>query len=164
MAPNYRGSFMLGKVPMPHGADIAKWIVISCCAVVLGFCAGRIATAREAEPRLFPLVSSGQTVTGETIAYPVDAPAQVTAVILTLQPGEETGLHTHSVPVFGYVLEGELTVEYSDKSVRVFKPGDALLEAMAVAHNGRNTGQGPLRVVAVYMSAEGKIVSTPIKN
>ncbi len=155
---------MDGKMQETQPRSFAVLICLSLLTALLGFSAGKLAAAREPEPRLLSLVSSGQTVTGETIAYPVDAPAKVTAVILTLQPGEETGLHTHGVPAFGYVLEGELTVNYSDNSVRVYKAGDALLEAMAIAHNGRNTGQNQMRILAVFMGAGDKPVSEPIKN
>lgn len=155
---------MDGKIPVQWPRSVAVLMGISILTALLSFSAGKRAAAREAEPRVLSLISSGQTVTGETIAYPVDAPAKVTALILTLQPGEETGLHTHGVPAFGYVLEGELTVSYSDKSVRIYKSGDAVLEAMAVAHNGRNTGQGPMRILAVFMGAGDDPVSDPLKN
>ena len=131
-------------------------------AVLAGFSAGRLAVAREPEARLATLVASGQTVTGETIVYPVKAPAKVTAIILTLQPGEETGRHTHGVPGFGYVLEGEVTVDYEGRDSRIYKAGDSVLETMSVVHNGRNTGQGPMRILAVFMGAEGMAVSEKV--
>jgi quercetin dioxygenase-like cupin family protein len=162
--PDYRGSSMDGKMPVQRLRSFAVLLGISILTALLGFSAGKRAAAREPEPRLLSLISSGQTVTGETIAYPVGAPAKVTAVIVTLQPGEETGLHTHGVPAFGYVIEGELTVSYADNKVRIYKAGTAVLEAMAVAHNGRNTGQGPMRILAVFMGAGDKPVSDPLKK
>ena len=33
--------------------------------------------------------------------------------------------------------------------------GEALMEAIDVAHNGRNTGAGPARILAVFMGADG---------
>lgn len=92
---------------------------------------------------------------GERIAYPAGAPAKVTAAVVTLAPGQETGWHTHGMPVLGYVLEGELEVDYGEKGVRVYRAGEAVLEAIGVAHNGRNTGVAPMRVLAVFMGADG---------
>jgi len=103
-----------------------------------------------------PILSSGETAVGEPIAYPTGAPARVTAVIVTVPPGGETGWHTHPVPVFGYVLEGELVVDYGPRGQRTFRAGEGLLDAMATRHNGRNPGTAPLRILAVYLGAEGR--------
>jgi quercetin dioxygenase-like cupin family protein len=116
---------------------------------------GQPTWALEATPRVVTLLSSGQTVTGETIAYPDQKPAQITAVVLTLQPGEETGFHSHAVPTFGYILDGEVTVDYGDKGRKTYRQGEAVLEAMTVAHNGRNSGAVPMRILAVFMGADG---------
>jgi len=107
---------------------------------------------REGEAQAVQLLASGETIVGEKIAYPAGAPAKVTAAILTLAPGASTGWHTHGLPTFGYILEGELTVDYGDKGRRVYRAGDALLEAIAIAHDGRNTGAGSMRILAVFMA------------
>ena len=57
--------------------------------------------------------------------------------------------------MFGYILEGEITVDYGAAGTRVYRTGDALMEAIDVAHNGRNTGDGSARILAVFMGAEG---------
>ena len=80
-------------------------------------------------------------------------PAHITAVEITLQPGEQTGWHMHPVPMFGYILEGELTVDYGAKGQRTYRKGDGLMEAMNEAHNGRNSGQGPLKILAVVLGS-----------
>jgi len=101
------------------------------------------------------LLGTTQTIFGQPIAYPTEAPAKVAASIVTMQPGEETGWHRHDVPMFCYILEGEVTVDYGTKGTRVYKKGDALMEAIDWEHNGRNSGLGPVRILAVFMGAEG---------
>jgi quercetin dioxygenase-like cupin family protein len=101
------------------------------------------------------VLSTGTTVTGEPIRYPTGAPAQLTAFEITLQPGQQTGWHTHPVPLFGYILEGELTVDYGAKGLRTYRKGDGLAEAMNEAHNGRNLGQSPVTILAVFAGMEG---------
>lgn len=103
----------------------------------------------------FPLLSTGTTVAGEPIRYPTGGPARVTAAIVTLGPGESTIRHKHGVPMFAYILDGELTVDYGARGKRRFVKGDALMEAMDVAHQGTNTGDIPVHILAVYMGAEG---------
>ncbi len=72
-----------------------------------------------------------------------------------LPPGVSTGLHRHPVPLFGYMLEGELTVTYQGAGERIYRPGDALMEAIDTPHDGRNTGTADVRILAVALGAEG---------
>lgn len=122
------------------------------------------AAADKVYPRVQPLLSTSRTVIGERIAYPTGAPAKVTAVIVTLEPGEQTGWHRHGVPLYGYILEGELTVDYGAHGKRVYRKGDSLMEAINAAHNGRNTGAGVVRVLAVFMGAQGRPNTVPAKR
>jgi quercetin dioxygenase-like cupin family protein len=103
---------------------------------------------------LTPILESGQTILGQPIAYPAGTP-KVTAAMVVLQPGKETGWHTHSVPIFAYVVEGEISVDYGDKGIKVYKAGDGLLDAMNWPHDGVNKGTAPVRLLVVYMGAEG---------
>lgn len=104
---------------------------------------------------LTPLLQSGQTVIGQPLHYPVGDP-MVTGAIVTLPPGGETGWHSHEVPLFGYMLEGELTVDYGSKGIKVYKAGDSWLEAMNWPHNGMNKGSVPAKLIAVYMGGSDK--------
>lgn len=116
------------------------------------FCSTGRGDARE---DVIPLLATDQTVIGQAIAYPAEKPAKVTAVIVTMQPGDQTGWHKHEVPLFGYMLEGELTVDYGEHGKRVYRKGDALMEAIDAAHDGHNLGPGIVRILAVFMGAEG---------
>jgi quercetin dioxygenase-like cupin family protein len=109
---------------------------------------------------LTPLLESGETVIGQPIAYPTGTP-KVTAAVVFLAPGKETGWHTHAVPLFAYVLQGEISVDYGDKGVKVYKAGDGLLEAMNWPHNAVNKGTVPVLILAVYMGVEGKPIAEP---
>jgi quercetin dioxygenase-like cupin family protein len=109
----------------------------------------------DARDQVLSLLATGQTILGQPITYPTQAPAKVAAAIVTMQPGEETGWHQHDVPMFGYILEGEITVDYGAKGLHIYRRGDALVEAVDVAHNGRNTGKGEARILAVFMGADG---------
>ena len=117
--------------------------------------AGRLRAEENALPAqpAVPLLSTGTTIMGETLHYPTNGPAHVTAAIVTLPPGGRTVLHKHGVPMFGYILEGEITVEYGDRGKRTYHQGDAIMEAMDAAHFG--AGPQPVRILAVYMGADG---------
>jgi quercetin dioxygenase-like cupin family protein len=101
------------------------------------------------------VISTGATVTDQPIRYPAGPTANITAAEITLQPGQQTGWHMHPVPVFGYILEGELTVDYGPKGQRTYGSGEGFVEALNEAHNGHNAGQVPVKILAVFIGATG---------
>lgn len=109
------------------------------------------------------LLSTSKTIVGETIRYPRNGEAHVTAAIFTLEPGGKSILHKHGVPLFAYILEGELTVNYGKHGTRTYKKGDSLMKAMNVAHFSVNNGTEPVRLLAVYMGARGAKDVVPVK-
>jgi len=125
----------------------------------------RATAADEAKPSYpaVPLLSIGTNVVGETIRYP-EGPAYVTAAIVTLAPGGRTILHKHGVPLFAYILDGTLTVNYGTHGTRTYHTSEAFMEAMDVAHYGINEGTQPVRILAVYMGATGAKKVIPVKQ
>ena len=121
------------------------------------------ARALETPPRFTPLLSTGKSIMDEPIVYPTGSPAKLTTVIVAMPPGTETGWHTHGIPLTGLILEGELTVDYGDHGKRIYKQGDSLAEAINVPHNGKNTGNGIMRLFVVFVGAEGLPTSIPVK-
>ena len=91
-----------------------------------------------------------QTLTnsvGQPIAYPRDGAAEVIALHVEMAPGEETGWHSHPVPLLGYLLSGELTVYQITGEKRVVHVGEVSLESVGMVHNGVNEGSVPLKMI-----------------
>jgi len=126
--------------------------------LVLTGCIAAPAAAEEGKPADYPrvvdLLQTDSTVLGQPLPQP-GGPMQVTSMIVTMEPGEETGRHRHPVPTYGYILEGEVTIAYEGHGEKVYKAGDAFMEAVHVWHNGRATGAGPTRILAVFVGADG---------
>jgi quercetin dioxygenase-like cupin family protein len=141
-------------------------ILIYAGSPALAFLAGLSAQglAREPLAKFTPLLPTSKTIVDEPIAYPQGRPAKLTASILALAPGDETGWHTHGVPLAGIVLEGEMTVDYGERGKKLFRKGDAVAEAISIPHNGINTGTEPVRVYVLFMGAEGLPTAIPIKK
>lgn len=95
------------------------------------------------------------TVLGQDLAYPTTGQAQVSSSIITLRPGQRTGLHKHDAPMYAYVLSGAVTVTYQTGVTKTFTKGQALLEAVGVAHEGANLGRTDCRLLVVNIGAEG---------
>jgi quercetin dioxygenase-like cupin family protein len=110
-----------------------------------------------------PLFAGNKTVMNEEIAWPTTGKAHVNALVVVLAPGEKTVVHRHGVPTFIHILEGEVTVDYEGHGARTYHQGESFLEAMDVPHAGTNTGTVPVRILAVYMGAEGATDTIKLK-
>jgi quercetin dioxygenase-like cupin family protein len=101
------------------------------------------------------LITSSTSSNGEPLRYLQTAQPEVTALVVHFPPGGSTGWHKHPVPVYAYMLEGELTVELKDGRTFVFRKGDAILEVINTLHNGYNYGSTPASLVVFYTGAVG---------
>ena len=131
---------------------------VACAAALVASAAtflAAIAFAADNDPHVETLLDTRTTVLGQPIAYPTQGAAQITAAIVTLAPGQETGRHRHPVPLYGQVLSGQVTIDYDGGGSKTFRAGDAFMEAVGTWHNGRNSGDEPVRILAVYLGAEG---------
>jgi quercetin dioxygenase-like cupin family protein len=91
-----------------------------------------------------------QTLTnsvGQPIAYPGGGTPEVTAFLAEMAPGQETGWHSHPMPLLGYLLAGELTVYQATGEKRVVHAGEVSLESVGVVHNGANEGTVPCKMI-----------------
>jgi quercetin dioxygenase-like cupin family protein len=126
--------------------------LLALSGTVLGFLAAPVLA--DGYPAI-PLYSGDKTVMDEAIVWPTSGKAHVNALIVVLAPGEKTVVHKHGVPTFIHILEGEVTVDYEGHGTRTYKQGESFLEAMDVEHAGINTGTVPVKILAVYMGADG---------
>jgi len=60
------------------------------------------------------------------------------------------------VPVFVYVLDGELEVQTEGEEARRYKAGEAFLESIGRWHQAHNKGDAPTRILVVFMGEAGK--------
>src|SRR5271155_4899464 len=97
--------------------------------------------------KVITLLQTTVNAIGQPIAYPQGGVPEVTALLVEMAPGEATGLHSHPVPLLGYVLSGELTVYQVSGEKRVVRTGEVSHESVGVIHNGINEGTEPLRMI-----------------
>lgn len=99
------------------------------------------------------ILETGYTVIGQEIQYP-SGPAVITSKIITVPVGAETGFHIHKYPMFGYIMNGEITVDYGEHGIKTFTKGDSLVEAINYTHNGKNNGNEPAKILVVLMAED----------
>jgi quercetin dioxygenase-like cupin family protein len=120
--------------------------------------AGLMATPAAAQVKFSttPILQSGATVGGPSIAYPKTDSAELTAVRLDIGPGGETGRHMHPYPTLVYVLEGAIEVEMDGGMVHTYKPGDSFLMVVNTWTNAKNNGTVPAKVLVVFVGVRGE--------
>ena len=121
------------------------------------FCILPGAYALEVTPavKVTPLVKTTTSWDGNPVVYP-RGQAEITGIIIELAVGGETGWHEHPVPSFAVVLEGTLEVTLRDGRKNRLGPGEALVEVVDTAHNGRNVGDRPVKLVVFYAGEAGR--------
>jgi quercetin dioxygenase-like cupin family protein len=101
------------------------------------------------------VLATATNMVEEPITYPTGA-AKVTAELVTFEPDGHTALHTHPVPSFVYVLEGELEVRIEGHEPMRYTSGQAFVEPQNTAMHMQafNVADGPTRLLVVYSGAE----------
>ena len=128
----------------------SRTVLICVAAALLPF--GAQAIEPSSTVKVTQLLKTTTTWNGAPIKYP-QGQAEVTSLMIEIAPGGETNWHEHPVPSFGVLLEGSLEVSLADGRKKLLKPGEALAEVIATAHNGRNVGTTPLKLIVFYAGA-----------
>jgi quercetin dioxygenase-like cupin family protein len=97
-----------------------------------------------------PVLKTSTTASGGRIVYPRTDSAEVSAVIVDMQPGADSGPHLHPVPAFIYMLSGAIEVKTEGAETHSYKAGDALVEAINAWHSVKNIGEGHARFLVVF--------------
>ena len=84
---------------------------------------------------------------GQPIEYPGGGTPEVTAFLVEMAPGEETGWHQHPVPLLGYIFQGQITIHQVSGEKRTVHAGEVSLESVGVLHNGVNDGTVPAKMI-----------------
>ena len=105
------------------------------------------------------LLKTDTTSIGQKIIYPNFQSDEVTIAKVTIPPGKSTGWHKHTIPVFAYVLTGNLTVEIENKQTKQFPENTTFSEVINTFHNGINNGKIDVVLIAFYMGEKGKPLS-----
>lgn len=103
-----------------------------------------------------PVLKTSTTVLGQPIEYTKTDSPEVVSLTQVFEPGGETGGHYHIHSSHIYVISGTLELEMVDGSKKLFKPGEAYMESVNTWHNGRNAGEGQLRLLVVSFLERGK--------
>jgi quercetin dioxygenase-like cupin family protein len=118
-------------------------------AAMLAWAHPACALDNSASVKVTPLLKTSTSWDGKPLVYPAGQ-AEVTALIVEIAAGGQTGWHEHSVPSFAYVLEGTLEVTQGNGATCQLHAGDTLPEVVQTLHNGRALGGKPVKLFVLY--------------
>jgi quercetin dioxygenase-like cupin family protein len=110
------------------------------------------------------VLNTDTTTIGQKIVYPQFSDNHVTMLKITIPPGASTGWHKHTIPVFAYIIKGNLTVTFEDGKSFNFIAGNSIAESLNVNHNGINQGNEDVELIAIYLGEKGKPLSIPAET
>ncbi|CAN7693904.1 cupin domain-containing protein [Pseudoduganella sp. LjRoot289] len=128
-------------------------------ATAILFSASQTASALDnsAAVKVTPLLKTTTSWDAKPIVYP-QGQAEVTALIVEIAAGQQTGWHEHPVPSFAYVLEGTLEVTRSTGATKLLHAGDTLAEVVSTLHSGRAMDGKSVKLLVLYTGAvDGKL-------
>ena len=106
-----------------------------------------------ANPGSYPasnLLDTKVDILGQPFSLP-DCPARIHSDIITMQPGQVGGKHTHETPLYAHILSGTISVDYEGVGTKTYSVGDTFIEALHVVHHGYNKSDAPVSLLAVYI-------------
>ncbi|RXK80658.1 cupin domain-containing protein [Chlorobaculum sp. 24CR] len=108
-----------------------------------------------AQAKVETLEVTSTNYAGQPLSYPEGEMPEVTALIVHMPPGSSTGWHKHPVPVYAWMIEGELTVKTENGVEKKFVKGEPIIEVLNLMHNGTNTGKETASLVVFYAGFKG---------
>jgi quercetin dioxygenase-like cupin family protein len=100
------------------------------------------------------LLKTTVTATGQKIVFPAGN-TEVTALLVDLPAGTDTGWHEHPYPRYAYVLAGAVTVENDAGLRRTYPAGSFFVEQIGTFHHGTTTL--PTRLLVIDQAEAGKV-------
>jgi acyl-CoA thioester hydrolase len=86
---------------------------------------------------------------------------EVIVGIAEIAPGGATGRHTHFGIETGYALAGQASLEVEGEAPKLLNAGDSYVIAAGKVHDAKVVGDGPAKVLAVYVVEKRKPLATP---
>jgi len=130
-------------------------ILLLCLSALLMFAPLSLADGYDSGVSARVLKKTSVTANGSKIVFPSTDRAEVTAAMVEIAPGAETGWHSHPMPVYAYVESGSLRVSIEGGGEMSYASGDVIMEVVETLHNGRNEGDEAVKLVVFYLGSEG---------
>jgi oxalate decarboxylase/phosphoglucose isomerase-like protein (cupin superfamily) len=118
-------------------------------------------------------LQTSETWNGDDIQYFDTRCPEVELVLVTLHPGEQTGVHLHPVNNYAYMVQGTIDLESGNVDASgaflhdgrykaaSFSAGQGFAELVNVWHNGVNHTASDVQILVWYTTEAGYAVTVP---
>lgn len=101
------------------------------------------------------LMSTSKTLEGDSFSYP-EGLSELRLYRVSFPPSTGFPLHTHPMPLTGYIQQGKIALVKPDGKKHVFLSGDSFVIAdQTPAHTMENVGEGYAVMLVNAVAAEG---------
>jgi quercetin dioxygenase-like cupin family protein len=87
--------------------------------------------------------------------FPSPVPGwEIVQTLVQIPEGAAAGRHSHPGPEVGYIVRGDVAMEFDDRPTLTLHTGDPFLIPTSVTHNARNIGTVTTRMLSTYVVDE----------
>ena len=131
--------------------------------IVLGIAALLTLAVR---PRAYAQQPASDTGAKRTVLerHDLSVPGHEGVLVQTeLAPGAKEPRHTHPGDIFGYVMEGTITLVADGQPTRTAKAGEVFFVPAGQIHAGQNNGTTPVKLLVSFFVEKGKPLTSPVE-
>jgi quercetin dioxygenase-like cupin family protein len=85
---------------------------------------------------------------------------EIVQSLAEIPEGTASGLHSHPGPEVGYIVRGDVAMEFDDRPSLTLHAGDPFLIPAGIVHNARNAGTVTTRMLSTYLVDDTQPLAT----
>ena len=93
--------------------------------------------------------------------FPSPVPGwEIVQSLAEIPEGVASGRHSHPGPEVGYIVRGDVAMEFDDRPTLTLRTGDPFMIPPGVIHNARNIGTVTTKMLSTYVVDEAQPLAT----
>jgi quercetin dioxygenase-like cupin family protein len=85
---------------------------------------------------------------------------EIVQTLAEIPEGMTSGRHSHPGPEVGYIVRGDVSMEFDDGTALALRTGDPFLIPPGVIHNARNVGTVTTKMLSTYFVDDRQPLAT----
>jgi quercetin dioxygenase-like cupin family protein len=85
---------------------------------------------------------------------------EIVQSLAEIPEGVASGWHNHPGPEVGYIVRGDVAMEFDDRPTLTLRTGDPFMIPPGVIHNARNIGTVTTKMLSTYVVDEAQPLAT----
>jgi quercetin dioxygenase-like cupin family protein len=85
---------------------------------------------------------------------------EIVQTLVEIPEGVASGRHSHPGPEVGYIVRGDVAMEFDDRPTLTLSTGDPFMIPPGIIHNARNIGTVTTKMLSTYVVDEAQPLVT----